>query len=422
VIGEGGGDQVESMFGEAARLAGSSDLGSVADGELLAGVLVFERVRALLDAAEASWLGEVDARGASEADSGLTTVAWLASEAGLSRATASSRVKVARAMRSTLDEVDGALREGRVSFDHARVLAGACNPRIAGQIGELQAPLIEVAGELPFEAWRREIAGVLDRLDEDGGHDPDRDVARNKLFVSASIEGTQLSGELVGEHAAVARHALDTVADELFRLYRSDTANGADPDGHQGLTRSNLLALALVELCRRGLATDTDSIDAPRPEVSLVIRADAPDRAVTSDGTHLPDAVSRLFSCDPDLTVVSVDDAGVPLHVGRSSRLATPGQRRALRVRDGGCIFPGCDAPPGWCDAHHVIHWDDGGRTDLDNLCLLCRRHHSITHRNGWSMHTGPDGTFTWTTPTGRTLHAQRHQRRRPPEPSERAA
>jgi hypothetical protein len=218
---------VESVFADAARLAGCSDVGVWTDGELLAGVLVFERARAVLDAVEARWLGEVHARGASEADSGLTTVAWLASEAGLSRATASSRVKVARAMRSMLDEVDGALREGRVSFDHARVLAGACSPRIADQIGELQAPLIEVAGELPFEVWRREIAGVVDRLDEDGGHDPDRDVARNKLFVSASIEGTQLSGELVGEHAAVARHALDTVADELFRAYRSDAPAGA---------------------------------------------------------------------------------------------------------------------------------------------------------------------------------------------------
>lgn len=72
-------------------------------------------------------------------------------------------------------------------------------------------------------------------------------------------------------------------------------------------------------------------------------------------------------------------------------------------------MFPGCDLPTTWCDSHHVIEWTDGGRTDLDNLVLLCRHHHGVTHRNGWSLTATGDGTFTWTTPSRGTLNSQRH-------------
>ena len=79
-------------------------------------------------------------------------------------------------------------------------------------------------------------------------------------------------------------------------------------------------------------------------------------------------------------------------------------------MRDGGCVFPGCDMPAGWSDAHHITPWEHGGTTDLPNLALLCRHHHGVTHRTGWTMTTQPDQTFTWTTPTGRTLHSQRNR------------
>ena len=65
---------------------------------------------------------------------------------------------------------------------------------------------------------------------------------------------------------------------------------------------------------------------------------------------------------------------------GRARRFATDAQRRALAVRDNGCIIPGCDSPPERCEAHHLIAWQDGGRTDLDNLALLCPRHHTAHH------------------------------------------
>jgi hypothetical protein len=84
-----------------------------------------------------------------------------------------------------------------------------------------------------------------------------------------------------------------------------------------------------------------------------------------------------------------------PLEVGRASRVATPAQRAALAVRDGGCVFPDCTRPLAWCDAHHLIHWLDGGPTDLDNLALVCRAHHRAVHEGGWRLIRGPDGRFT---------------------------
>jgi hypothetical protein len=97
--------------------------------------------------------------------------------------------------------------------------------------------------------------------------------------------------------------------------------------------------------------------------------------------------------------------------LGRTSRVVSPAQHRALAVRDGGCVFPDCGRPLAWCEAHHLWHWLDGGPTDLDNLILLCRAHHRAVHEGGWQLHRQPDGRCT-TTPTQRR-HRHRHRRPR---------
>jgi hypothetical protein len=88
-----------------------------------------------------------------------------------------------------------------------------------------------------------------------------------------------------------------------------------------------------------------------------------------------------------------------PLDVGRTSRVVSPAQRTALAVRDGGCVFPDCDRPLAWCEAHHLWHWLHGGPTDLDNLALLCRAHHRAVHEGGWQLTRAPDGRLTATPP-----------------------
>ncbi len=78
---------------------------------------------------------------------------------------------------------------------------------------------------------------------------------------------------------------------------------------------------------------------------------------------------------------------GALLDLGRTQRLATPAQKTALIARDGGCVIPGCTVPGDACDAHHVIWWSRGGPTDLDNLALICGRHHDEVHHGEWEIH-----------------------------------
>jgi Domain of unknown function (DUF222)/HNH endonuclease len=99
-----------------------------------------------------------------------------------------------------------------------------------------------------------------------------------------------------------------------------------------------------------------------------------------------------------------------PLDLGRTTRVVTPSQRLALAVRDGGCVFPGCDRPLAWTEAHHLVHWLDGGPTDLANLALLCRAHHRAVHEGGWRLVREPDGGLT-AAPSHRRYHYRPHRR-----------
>jgi hypothetical protein len=118
-----------------------------------------------------------------------------------------------------------------------------------------------------------------------------------------------------------------------------------------------------------------------------------------------------VLLCDASVAATVLDGLGLPADAGRASRVPGPRLRRALDARDGGCTHPGCDRPPRHCDAHHVVPWERGGRTDLCNLVLLCRRHHRVAHRHRWRLALDTDGWTHWTTPTGRTFTGQRHQR-----------
>ena len=90
---------------------------------------------------------------------------------------------------------------------------------------------------------------------------------------------------------------------------------------------------------------------------------------------------------------------GSPLDYGRSRRLASPAQRRALTARDRGCSFPGCTRPASWTEVNHVTPWAHGGRTDIDNMCLLCTHHHHTYESRGWQL-TMRDGLPWWRPPT----------------------
>ena len=93
---------------------------------------------------------------------------------------------------------------------------------------------------------------------------------------------------------------------------------------------------------------------------------------------------ARRLCCDATVSRVLLDPDRVPVEIGRATRVIPPALRRTLDLRDQHCTYPGCDVPARWCDAHHIIHWADGGKTCLSNLRLLCSRHHSAAHQKDW--------------------------------------
>jgi hypothetical protein len=96
-------------------------------------------------------------------------------------------------------------------------------------------------------------------------------------------------------------------------------------------------------------------------------------------------------ACDAARVVMRHDQAGNVLDVGRKTRTIPTPLKRALKERDHGCRFPGCTNTR-FVDGHHIQHWADGGRTSLDNLVLLCGRHHRALHEGGFRIARAPDG------------------------------
>jgi hypothetical protein len=107
-------------------------------------------------------------------------------------------------------------------------------------------------------------------------------------------------------------------------------------------------------------------------------------------GSPAPARAVGMLACDGILIRQVIGDGGAVLDQGRAQRLFTRAQRRALITRDGGCAFPGCDIPAGWCEAHHITPWSQDGLTDLANGVLLCRRHHTVIHQDRWRIDPDP--------------------------------
>ena len=170
---------------------------------------------------------------------------------------------------------------------------------------------------------------------------------------------------------------------------------------------------ALVALARAALAAGDRPDDGDDlTEVLLVVDHDVLSlraevgRCQLHNGPPIGSHSARRLCCDALIRPLVQRD-GQPLDLGRAHRLVNRAQRRALRFRDGpGCAFPGCAARH--VDAHHLVFWDDGGPTDLANLCLLCRHHHRLLHEGGYRA-TLVDGHPRFYRPDGTPI--------RPPDP-----
>ncbi len=144
-----------------------------------------------------------------------------------------------------------------------------------------------------------------------------------------------------------------------------------------------------------------------RDDAGTTLRRDVFGRLLTvahsEDGAvTLPGSVLDRTLCETAVIDVTLDSCGNPLDVGRERRLFTAPQRIALAARDGGCMWPGCDRPPQYCEAHHIDHWDaDDGHTDIDRGILLCAYHHVHLHFAGYKITRDGLGRFILHPPPG---------------------
>jgi len=174
-------------------------------------------------------------------------------------------------------------------------------------------------------------------------------------------------------------------------------------------TRSQQRADALLGMAEHTLAGGM-AVGKTADRFQVVIHSDVSQAQRTlEEATHCiedgpavaAETVERLC-CDASLSHM-VFDKGEPVSIGRKSRTIPPPMRRALQRRDGGCRFPGC-CNSRFVDGHHIQHWSKGGETSVDNLVLLCSKHHHLVHEGGFSVRRGAGGTLRFARPDGRTI------------------
>ena len=283
-------------------------------------------------------------------------------------------------------------RTGDLSYDHVRVLIKA-HERAPEAFEADEAMLCGFADDLPFIAQFQKAVAYWEQAVAEVPADVEEQRRRRALYLSKTLDGmVRLDGWLDAE-----------AGDELIATLDAATPPPSDSDDRPPAQRR---ADGLMDLARSGAKALTgEPALVVHTDLDTLTGDDPPTLAETDNGTVLSkEAVDRL-SCDAQVTRVVFDSDSRPVDVGRAKRVITPAQRRALMARDRHCRFTGCDRPAGWCDGHHIVHWSRGGPTDLDNLILLCRHHHTLVHDGGWQL-TGTAGDLEIRRPDRSTLRS----------------
>ncbi|MCI0435130.1 MAG: HNH endonuclease [Gemmatimonadetes bacterium] len=379
---------------------------------------------------------------------------WLSWRTGIAPGAAREKVRVARAL-AVLPQVSGAMRRGALSYAKVRAITRVARPENEERLLEVAPCGTAAHMETIVRAWRR-----VDRLEE-LSEERERH-ARRHLTVHVDDDGSYVvRGRLDPEVGAVLMRAIEAAQRGLFRADRSRDADG--PSAIQ--RRADAIGIVAEAALRNGFGAPGSpgrTTDRTLPPVSarddasepacerrhtwgradrylVVLHVDAaalsaagdaragssrssrtaPDpprgagqaevaHAATGggdavlDGVRVPAETSRRIACDAGRLIMTHDADGGLLDVGRRTRTVPAAIRRALEHRDRACRFPGCDAR--FCDAHHIVHWADGGRTRLDNLVLLCRRHHRAVHEERFTIARDAPGVLAFRDPRGREI------------------
>ena len=328
----------------------------------------------------------VDRSGEFTADGSVSMAAWLRTQAHCSPGQASGRVQAGRALVDDLPATLAGWKAGTLTYEHVTVIRHAVDRLDPADITQLDRALAAAAAGCSPKDLRGIAHALLAEFvpDRSERRRDDKEQAQ-RLHLSDTPDGGRLDGDLDAESTAILRAALDRYL----------------PAHQPGAKASYRRALALIEMARQALDFGTDhpgGANKPHLIVSLSEEQLSSELGVgyLLDGSTLPATTLRRMACDAKIIPTLLGSDGLPLDIGRTSRTIPPQLRTALNLRDKGCAHPRCDRPPSFCDGHHVTHWADGGGTALDNLLLLCRRHHTDHHKGRYTITPNGRGGFTF--------------------------
>lgn len=352
----------------------SEDLDRVFDDQAETGVVVIHR---LITELEAEWLcrvGDVERRGTYENQGYTSLAAWLAERCRITFGRAKHTVGIARAL-GEMPQTRAAFENGDLDLTVVRQLV---NVRAGREevFADHEQTLVDTVGAVAAGEINTVLGYWKQAADyETAVADAEQLYERRRLHLSETFSGMwRLDADLDPESGQI-------IATALRALTEPDARNGDQRRAEQRR------ADAMVEICRDFLDHgDTTVTGGETPHVSVVVDLDKltgdQGRSEYDSGTVLTRGDVLRILCDAGISRIVTVGRSEVLDVGRRTRTVSPAQRRALVIRDGGCSWSGCDRPPRWCDAHHVEHWANGGPTTLDNLTLLCRRHHRMAHQD----------------------------------------
>jgi hypothetical protein len=214
-------------------------------------------------------------------------------------------------------------------------------------------------------------------------------------------------GRFTPEQGAMLKKSLEAAMDDLYEETKDVSAE--TPEDHLKPASEPIAqrrADALVRVAEQFLTTPAKQAGGDRyvvhvhTDIETLKTNGKGAESELDDCCNVSAETSRRLSCDAGVVHWLENNKGEPLSVGRKTRTIPPVIRRALHRRDKGCRFPGCTCSR-FVDAHHITHWADGGETNMDNLVLLCRRHHRLVHEEGFGVQRRVDGEIRFTNPQG---------------------
>lgn len=348
-----------------------------------------DRMVAAGEAARAVVLAEAMSRG--ETGSGalaLTPVQWVRRHAPSTRAGGAAQVvAVAQAFAvAGSPAVKDAVLSGELPVRSAAVViaeADRLRPLLAdGAEPAVVDGLIRMAVDHGPRGCRMLRPRLLAEYGRDGELQREQDAA--KRFVSLSQPRVDELG------LAEYRLTLDPEGKAVLEAALGPLSAPKPIDGERDLRSGDRRrGEALVQLVRRAVAADDETPRSVKSQLFVTVdietmRSGRTGAGETLGGAHACDLLApetmRRLACDARIIPIVLGSAGEVLDCGRQVRLFTAAQTRRLWLRDRHCTYPGCDMPGQWTDAHHLVHWADGGPSDLSNAALLCERHHTIVH------------------------------------------